>query len=304
MKWKKLGLVLSPEMAPAWAAFSLTTPTPLLLDAKTIRVYAGFRDASGVSRIGYVDVDAENPLRILSVSPQPILDVGRPGLFDDNGLILGEVVRHENSVRLYYVGFQLVQKAKFLAFTGLAESQDGGTTFTRLQQTPVLDRTDEGFFIRALHTARFENGIWKIWYAVGSAWRTINNQPYPEYHICYAESADGVSFPAQGTPMVKCAGEEYRIGRPRVYKIADKYLMFYTRGDLHDGYLAGVAESPDGKNWTRQDASLGISLSTTGWDARHLCYPALVQAGNRWFMFYNGNEMGRTGFGCAELLEW
>ena len=35
-----------------------------------------------------------------------------------------------------------------------------------------------------------------------------------------------------------------------------------------------------------------------------LCYPALVNYGDRVYMFYNGNDYGKTGFGYAELVEW
>lgn len=31
-----------------------------------------------------------------------------------------------------------------------------------------------------------------------------------------------------------------------------------------------------------------------------LCYPALIQHGQRVLMFYNGNAMGQAGFGLAE----
>jgi hypothetical protein len=304
MKWRKLGLVYAPSGSRPWARHSALTPTPLLLNERVIRVFAGFRDAAGVSRIGYVDVAADDPGRVLQVSPDPVLDVGRPGTFDDNGVILGDVVRDGDEIRMYYVGFQIPARVKFLAFTGLAVSRDGGSTFARAQPTPVGDRAGEGSYIRAVHTALREEGVWKFWYAAGDSWEHLNGQPFPAYHIRYAESPDGLSLPAQGTPCITCCGDEYRIGRPRVYRLPDKYLMFYTRGDRHGGYLAGVAESRDGRNWTRRDDQLGIRLSETGWDSRHLSYPALIAAGGRVFMFYNGNDMGREGFGCAELLEW
>ena len=69
-------------------------------------------------------------------------------------------------------------------------------------------------------------------------------------------------------------------------------------------YLAGYAESSDGLHWVRKDDQLGMALSAEGWDSRHLCYPALIECEGRVFMFYNGNDMGREGFGCAELRAW
>jgi predicted GH43/DUF377 family glycosyl hydrolase len=304
MNWKKLGLVFSQSGWVDWRRNSALTPTPYLLNDQVIRVYAGFRDDEGISRIGYVDVDATDPTHVIKISDKPVLDRGRDGCFDDNGVILGDVVKYGDRLRLYYVGFQQVKRAKFLAFTGLAESVDQGETFQRISEAPVLDRSIEGSMIRAVHTALFEDGLWKIWYAVGDAWEMINGVPYPQYNIWYSESVDGKAFPEKGTLCVDVQGDEYRIGRPSVYRTDQGYMMFYTKGGKSgEDYSPGVAYSDDGVRWARQDATLGLTLSETGFDDRHLCYPRLVNTGERIYCFYNGNNMGSEGFGVAELLE-
>lgn len=303
MNWKKLGLVFSQDGSVAWRRNSALTPTPFLLNERVIRIYAGFRDDDGISRIGYVDVDSQDPTRVIKVSDKPVLDRGRDGCFDDNGVIMGDVVRDGELLRMYYVGFQLVKRAKFLAFTGLAESRDGGETFQRVSEAPVLDRSIEGNTIRAVHTALHENGVWKIWYAVGDDWQMINGTPYPKYNIWYSESVDGRTFAPQGKLCVDVQGDEYRIGRPSVYKTAAGYMMFYTKGGTSgDDYFPGVAYSLDGVSWERKDETFGLALSESGFDNLHLCYPRLVTAGSRTFCFYNGNNMGSEGFGVAELL--
>ena len=43
MKWKKRGLVFNPRGMFSWAEDTALTPTPLLVDEETIRIYAGFR---------------------------------------------------------------------------------------------------------------------------------------------------------------------------------------------------------------------------------------------------------------------
>ncbi|MBK3847252.1 hypothetical protein [Stutzerimonas xanthomarina] len=303
MNWKKLGLVFSQCGTVGWRRSSALTPTPYLLNDQVIRVYAGFRDDEGISRIGYVDVDASDPTIIIKISDKPVLDRGRDGCFDDNGVILGDVVNSGDRLRLYYVGFQQVKRAKFLAFTGLAESVDQGETFQRVSEAPVLDRSTEGNMIRAIHTALFEDGVWKIWYAVGDDWEIINGVPYPQYNIWYNESIDGKAFPGKGTLCVDVQDDEYRIGRPSVYRTAEGYMMFYTKGGTSgQDYFPGVAYSADGVCWERQDSMLGLSLSEKGFDDRHLCYPRLITAGRRTYCFYNGNNMGSEGFGVAELI--
>lgn len=278
---------------------SALTPTPIRLGTDTIRVYSGFRDREGVSRIGYVDVLADSPAEIVGVSRRPVLDVGRNGCFDDNGVILGDVIATDDGIYMFYVGFQLVAKAKFLAFTGLAKSVDGGESFARVSESPILDRGPDQTTIGAVHSVMFEQGRWKIWYACGDNWQYIDGKPYPQYHIRYIEAADLASLPRVGRECLRPERDEYRIGRPRVYRLGEKYVMYFTYGTTSGDYLPGIAYSANGIDWVRRDDDVGISLSSSGWDSRTLCYPALIQHRDSVLMFYNGNDMGADGIGLA-----
>jgi hypothetical protein len=144
----------------------------------------------------------------------------------------------------------------------------------------------------------------RIWYACGNGWENINGIAYPQYNIRYLESNDGIEFKGEGHLCVDVEGSEYRIGRPRVFRYHDRFIMHYTRGTTQGDYLAGHAESVDGIHWIRKDDELSICLSREeGWDSRHLCYPAVLSCGDRTYMFYNGNDMGKNGFGYAVLDE-
>lgn len=302
IRWAKRGLVfdVARQGVGGWMCHSALTPTPWARGDGSIRVYASFRDADGVGRIGYVDVLAEEPSHILRVSAEPVLDIGRGGCFDDSGVILGDVVAAPGGLHLFYVGFQRVARAKFLAFTGLAMSTDGGDSFARMQETPILDRAPGRSTIAAIHSVRYENGLWRLWYAVGDDWETLGGQPYPRYHIRYTQTRDLTAIPRDDRVCLLPRGDEYRIGRPRVYHLGDRYAMYATWGDRAGRYQPGLAYSDDGLRWERHDEALGIAPSADGWDARALCYPALIRHGGRLLMFYNGNDMGRDGFGLAE----
>ncbi|MBY0292319.1 MAG: hypothetical protein K2W92_03425 [Alphaproteobacteria bacterium] len=304
-QWEKKGLIYNASSLKTndWLYNSALTPTPILLNDRVIRVYFGARDRGGVSRIGYVDLNADNPSDILGISAEPVLDIGQPGCFDDNGIILGDIIKAGEVMHMYYVGFQKVEKVKFLAFSGLAISYDHGNSFQRVSKSPVLDRSEEGNYIRAIHTVIYEDGIWKIWYAAGDTWTYISSTPFPNYHIRYSESPDGISFPKEGRVCIQHEGDEYRIGRPRVYKTNDDYEMYYTKGSISGTYLPGKATSKNGIKWERQDNTVGIEVSPTGWDSQTLCYPSLLTVGEKTYMFYNGNNMGADGFGYAVLVE-
>ena len=303
MKWLKKGLIYKPPFDESWKHSSALTPTAIQLSNEIIRIYASFRDTQGVGRIGYVDVNAQNPSKIHNISDKPVIDLGLPGMFDDNGMILGDLIKVQEKIYMYYVGFQLVKNVKFLAYSGLAVSNDNGTTFKRYMETPILDRHKEGLYVRAIHSILFEDGVFKVWYAVGSSWEEINETDYPRYDINYMESKDGINF-TKGQKVIKInkLNKEYRIGRPRVYKVMDKYVMNFTYGTIDGRYIAGQAMSDDGINWSRDDSQLGIETSLEGWDSKHLSYPCILTTSkHKTFMFYNGNNMGVDGFGYAEL---
>jgi predicted GH43/DUF377 family glycosyl hydrolase len=303
--WRKQGLVFDTarQGVGGWMRHSALTPTPWRLDDETIRVYAGFRDEDGVSRIGYVDVRASDPSKVLRVSAEPVLDIGRGGCFDDNGMILGDIVQAPGGLHMFYVGFQRVARAKFLAFTGLAVSTDGGEHFERVQETPILDRAPGRSTIAAVHSAMFEGGQWRLWYAVGDDWEVIDGRPFPRYHIRCASTDDLSRIPREDHVCLQPRGSEYRIGRPRVYRMNGRYAMYFTRGNVGGDYFPGVAFSDDGIHWERRDEALGMALSESGWDSRTICYPALIERGDDVLMFYNGNDMGLDGFGVAVARE-
>ena len=303
MRWSKKGLIYAPNGESSWAKFGALTPTPYLIAPDILRVYASFRDEAGIGRIGYVDLDSKDPMRILSVSNDPVLDIGRPGCFDDNGVILGDIVELNDTLRMYYVGFQLVEKVKFLAFTGLAISTDGGCHFERYQPTPVVDRAPEGLYFRAIHSITYDTNRWTAWYGVGSEFEIIGGQLFPRYTVHRMDSPDGLHFPAAGLRALEWTNDEYRLGRPRVMKRDGNYEMFYTIGTTRKTYLPGYATSRDGLRWRRRDAEIGLAPSPNGWDSLHVSYLAPITVNNATYGFYNGNNMGATGFGLAILEE-
>ena len=305
MKWEKRGLIYGPAGDSAWTSDSALQPTPLVkAEAGVIRVFVGMRDDEGVSRVGFVDVSAEDPSRVLRVSKEPVLTIGVAGAFDDNGVVPTSVVEREGLLYLFYAGYQLVPKVKFLVFGGLATSADGGETFTRYSRVPVCDRTDEELYFRVIHTMMLDQGKWRAWYGAGDSFDVDDGRQYPRYNIRHAYSADGIHLVDDFQVCIDMAGGEYRVGRPYVIKDADLYRMFYGAGTKAEGYRLAYAESSDGINWTRKDSEIGIDVSASGWDSRMQAYPSVVKYHDNTYMFYNGNDYGREGFGFAVLDHW
>ena len=92
MKWEKLGLVYGPDGSAPWARTHAALPTPIELPERgLIRIFVTCCDEQGISRPGYVDVRPDAPTVIVNRSSAPVLDVGAPGTFDENGALCTSV---------------------------------------------------------------------------------------------------------------------------------------------------------------------------------------------------------------------
>jgi hypothetical protein len=275
-------------------------PTPVLQSPSVIRLYVAFLDADRVGRIGFVDLDAADPRRVLQVSRRPVLDVGAPGMFDDNGVTPLSVVDRPGERRLYYVGWQLDSKVRYHLFTGLAISVDGGETFERHSAVPVTDRSREEPVTRSSPHVRLDEGVWKMWYAAGAAHRRVGDKLVPTYAIHYLESPDGLAWGPAGRVCLECRGpDEYGLGRPFVTRAGREWEMIFSVRTVSRGYRLGYARSTDGLAWQRQDERVALDVSGTGWDSEMICFGSLLTAAGRTYLFYNGNRYGETGVGVA-----
>jgi hypothetical protein len=305
MRWNKLGLVYGPDGSMPWAKSHAMTPTPFRLNAEVIRVFVTFCDANGVGRPGYVDVSANNPLNVLGVSQKPLLELGKPGTFDENGLLTCSVTDlGSGKLFMYYVGFELGMKIRYRLLTGLAISEDGGNTFSRYSPTPVLERSATEFYFRAGPYCLYKSQRYRLWYVAGSEWIDLGGKSMPVYDIRYTESDDGIHWPDKGEVKIAITeSDEYGFGRPCVIpKPAGGFRMFYSvRRRSFGAYRLGYAESSDGYTWQRMDNKLNLDVTAGSFDSDAIMYAAPLEIGGKLYVFYNGNEFGRAGFAVAIL---
>ncbi len=304
MLFKKIGRILKPEKIADWWQSHAMAPSAVLLNENTIRVFLGCWDKDGISRIGFIDVDAKNPLDIKHISRKPVLDIGEPGMFDENGVFPAHAYKNGERIYLYYTGFQLGFKIRHYNFGGLAVAENNSENFMRVSKAPILDRKDEGLFVRAGQSILIEDGVFKTVYSAGSGWAKVGGKLRPVYDVFYQESDDGISYENNGTKIVEHNEKfEHGLGRPQIVKIKSRYYVFYTRRTLDMKYFFGFAVSEDGKEWRRADDEIeGISHSEKGWDSEMIYFPSVVQSDEKVFMFYSGNDFGGEGFGVAEIL--
>jgi hypothetical protein len=305
MKWNKLGLVFNVSGQKAWAASHAMIPTPLLLEDR-IRVFYGSRGQDGKAAISFVDVDINDPTKVIYEHETSILTHGETGCFDDSGVLPGCVVWDNDRVLLYYVGFNVRNTVPYSNAIGVAESFDDGITFQRVFDGAVVDRTaQEPYFSVSPCVLKTKEG-WKLWYASCTKWITVNDKKEALYHIKYADSVDGLLWQRPNKSCILPLADDESNARPTVIYDGGLYHMYYSfRGssDFRDGcdsYRIGYATSINGQDWLRKDDQTGLYFSKSGWDSKMLAYPSVLECGGRALLFYNGNGFGASGFGVAE----
>jgi hypothetical protein len=303
MKWRKLGLLWAPDGRRPWAQSHAMLATPVYLEGR-IRLLLGVCDAGTVSRVGWIEVDGRDPTRVLAVAEEPVLDIGEPGHFDDNGVNpCSAVTLPDGSVRLYYNGYQLQTKVPYTLFAGLATAPRGDADFTRWAPTPVFERgPSEPIFRTAPFVRRRDDAPgWEAWYIGGAGFHFVEGRRQPRYSLHYATSEDGLHWPSKGRELMAPEGDEIGFGRPWLVRAgAADWRMWYAIRSPR-GYAMGYATSTDGQAWTRRDAEAGLDVSPGEWDGDMLCYGAVEHINGAVYMFYNGNGYGRTGLGLAVL---
>jgi predicted GH43/DUF377 family glycosyl hydrolase len=312
--WKKLGKVFTPQEVTdrPWLKEFAQAPATLLL-GDVLRVYFSCRppmDANGqyVSYSAYVDLDRADLFKVRHVAEQPILALGGLGEFDEFGTYPVSVIREGDELRAYYAGWTRCESVPFNVAIGCAVSRDEGKTFQKLGTGPVLSYSPDEPFVLSGPKVRRYNGQWHLFYIAGRNWKLVDGRAEPVYKIRMATSDDGIHWNKLNRDLVESRIEaDEAQASPDVFYANGKYHMFFSyRYSAHyrgkqNGYRIGYASSTDLVNWDRDDSKAGIDVSDEGWDAEMISYPHVFELDGKVYMAYLGDQVGRYGFGLAEL---
>jgi predicted GH43/DUF377 family glycosyl hydrolase len=266
----------------------------------TLTMFYGARDRG----IGAADGDPTN-LGRWRKRPAPVLQAGKTGAFDAGGVLSPAVVQVSRSLwYMYYVGYdptrfngQVKQHQ-----IGLAQSTDGGHSWARAVDEPVLALGPPGSCDGATISSNTVLKIGDRWYC----WYTgISQFPYLA-SVCLATSRDGVRWekyphnPVLGyNPYVQT--DAFMVATPQVLYEEGVFKMWYNSkgfgtgtspGDYHIGY----AESLDGIHWERSPILPVLGPSGRGWDSEMVEYPEVIALNGRYQLFYSGNGYGSIGY--------
>jgi hypothetical protein len=311
--WNKKGMIFNPIDRYEWMQQYAQVPTILELNDR-LRIYFTCRpkpDTYGkfVSYISFIDVDKSDPEKVLYIHDKPVLDLGVLGSFDEFGTHPCCFIFNKEELFFYYQGWSRPSSVPYETAIGLATSDDLGLSFNKFSKGPLFGRNYQDPFLENGFFVYSENQSYYLFYASCKEWINLSGKLEPVYKIVMATSSDGINWHRKGVELFNPKFDLEASGRPCVIKIKNLYHMWFCyrnvksfRGDSDGAYRIGYAYSTDLINWTRDDDRSGIDISSFGWDSEMIAYPYVCKVKDKYFMFYNGNNFGRDGFGYAELI--
>lgn len=299
--WNKAGLIFSPDMTGYTHG---SHPCAIHFKDDLFVIAFTCRDAKSRSHIFLSYAHVTDGIMEILGQPKLALCPGEQGFFDCDGAISVCFVKHQENYYLYYVGWQNLPDSLWLCDTGRAILDPENLTLRKEFSGPVLGRDKHNPLFAAATAFHIRDGIWHTWYNSGVRWEKREQGWHHHYGIHHAQSHDGIDWVCDPGMCIPFADEhEYAFGRPSVYYKDGIYYMWFAHRATKDidTYRIGFAYSEDGLKWHRNDKLSGIDVSPDGWDSQMICYPYVFEHKDQFYMLYNGNNYGKTGFGLAVL---
>lgn len=279
-----------------------------------VRVYFSLRTDEGdgqfFSHVRYADFSPDM-VDVLAIARHEVVPRSSAGSFDEHGIFPMNVVRVGDKIYAYSNGWSRRKSVPVETGIGLLVSNDNGHTFERTGVGPVLSATlQEPYLVGDPFVSYSPNGF-RMWYIRGQEWLQSEAVGPPErvYKIAEAVSEDGVVWVKRNRRLVPdVLGPDEAQALPSVVQWGGTFHMVFCyrhafdfRTNPKNSYRLGYAKSLNSESWEREDKSLKLPQSETGWDSEMRCYPHVFEIGGRLRLLYNGNEFGRYGFGMATL---
>lgn len=297
MKWESKGVIFNVRGQYGWMNSHAQVPAVLSMPDR-FRVYFSTRLTKTESRIARVDFSLDWQ-HVLDLSEQPVLELGRPGTFDEHGNMPSSVIEKDGKIYLYYSGWSRRTETPYANYTGLAVSDDNGFSFKKISEGPIIAQDTYDPFSATSPEVFIEDGEFHCFYCSGTGWIKHEGKYEHVYDIKYAKSSDGIHWNKQSGSIIPQLNPEEAITRPSVVKIGDKfYMWFCSRGtsDFRGGensYKIGLATSHDLKNWQRHDTWVELDNGIDQQDMQ--AYPCVIKGNGMLTMLFNGSGFGQSG---------
>ena len=313
MNFRNAGLIFDIRSFEPFSQYTHAQSPQLVQIGEVNRVYFSARpkvrvDGLPTTEVLFVDFDSSFD-QIVNFSRTPILGPSILGSYDEHGIFPFHVSALDNRLYGYISGWSRRKAVAVETSIGISESKDGGLTFNRLGDGPILTSSlHEPFLVGDPFVIR-DNDRYAMFYIAGNAWKFTENEEDLQrvYKIRLAFSQDGLRWtPALKNLIPDSIGSDECQALPSVALVGNNYIMSFCYREMSNfrangkgAYQLGFAISSNLENWTRDDSLADIGSHKSEWDNGMRCYPNINSMNGRTVILYNGNDFGKNGFGLA-----
>ncbi len=299
-QWRKLGLVYCPakEKSHPKLISHAANPLPMRLEGDEYRVFFSGRDSKNRSSIGAVDINIVEQ-KIIQTYNKPCFEHGPEGSFYADGVSIGNCYELNGNVYMLFMGWQAPADGHWRGDIGRLKVNPDFSLQLDPQEAFLSSDEIDPLSLSYPSVLKREQGGYSMWYSSVDTWDVGNGEMLAP--IKYAYSDDGHHWHKRGVCVPYEIGKAQAFSRPTV--IGDTKqgfeMWFSYRSNDRGKYRIGYATSADGEHWEMRLEQTGIGVSESGWDSQTIEYPYVLEHHGRRYMFYNGNDYGKTGFGMA-----
>ena len=298
MIWKSLGIIFNPKSIKSIKSHSWV-PTVIKYKRDEARVFFAGRDKFNHSSIYAFNISLKKPYKILKKTTKPVLSKGDLGFFDDSAAIPSHIIKIKNKYFLYYIGWTQGITVPYISSIGLATSKSLFSNFTKFKKSPIIGRTEEDPIFVASCFVQKKGNKFEMIYTSNTSWKKKGKKLIPRYFLKLASSKNGIDWKFKKKIMKFKSKNEVAISRPWIIKHKNKEYIFYSYRTKN--YKIGFAKFNKKKQLVRYDSLLKIQNNIDKFDNKMQEYSSVIDYGNKYLMFYNGNNFGEKGIGLAEI---
>lgn len=296
MKWKKVGICYSLDKLHPKLLSHCANPLPLHLEGDIYRIYFSSRDEVNRSSVGAVDIDIVKN-KIVTEHIEPFFIHGEESDFFSDGVSVGDTYTVGNKTYMLFMGWKVPRNNHWYGQIGrLQVLSDGRLVLDSNNPLIEIDKDDPlSLSYPCIHKV---GDVYHMWYGSTLTWDAGNNEMV---HILkHAQSRDGNTWQKCSHRVPFQIGVAQAFSRPSILKIKDLYHLYFSyRCGTGTSYRIGNATSKNALNWNINERN--IHLSKHGWDSEMLEYPYIFKHDEKFYMLYNGNDYGKSGFGLAVM---